>query len=103
MIMAQVNAQTVITLVTVLLGGSFVMALIAAFKARPERDGVLITNTQNAAEMLRGTNEALYADWQREHQRRVEAEAALELMEQRAETAEAKVIQLTAALKTREP
>lgn len=78
MMFAALQAQEYIfSFITLLLSGGFVTALVVAFKARPERDSVIITNTQNAAEMLRGTNEALYADWEREHARRIAAEEEL--------------------------
>lgn len=81
---------TLLTIVSIILGGGFVTALIAVYKARPERDSVIVSSTQNAAEILQGLNTALYAELERERGAREKAEQRAAAMEARADAAEAR-------------
>lgn len=68
-----------LTLASLLLGGGFVLSLIAIYKAKPERDSVVVSSAQNAATILQGLNDALYSDLNRTrldrdmHERRADA------------------------------
>lgn len=75
------TGSELIPIISVVLGGGFVTALIAIYKARPERDSVVVTTTQNAAAILRGLNEALYTDLTRARAERDEAERRSDLYE----------------------
>lgn len=77
----------VIGLISLVLGGGFITALVQGYKARPERDAVVVSAAQNASEIFRGLNEALYAELDRERSRRHEAEAKIEEAAQRADMA----------------
>lgn len=77
----------VIALISIVLGGGFITALIQGYKARPERDAVVVSAAQNASEILRGLNESLYAELDRERARRHEAEAKIEEAQSRADLA----------------
>ena len=57
-----VTSSELITLVSTFLGGTFVAAFVRVYHARPQRDQIVISSTQNAAEIFRGLNEALYED-----------------------------------------
>lgn len=59
----------ILTLASVLLGGGFVTALIGVYRARPERDSVIVSSAQNAAEILQGLNKALYDELNREREK----------------------------------
>jgi hypothetical protein len=59
----------VLTLASVLLGGGFFSALIAVYRARPERDSVIVSSAQNAAAILQGLNKALYDELTREREK----------------------------------
>jgi hypothetical protein len=58
-----------LTLISVLLGGGFIAAMVGVYKARPERDSVIVSSAQNAAEILQGLNKALYEELTRERAR----------------------------------
>jgi hypothetical protein len=69
---------------SILLGGGFLGSIISIYKARPERDSVVVTSAQNAAEIFKGLNDALYSELERTrkdrdyHERRADAyEASL--------------------------
>ncbi len=59
----------ILTLVSILLGGGFIAAMVGVYKARPERDSVIVSSAQNAAEILQGLNKALYEELNRERER----------------------------------
>jgi hypothetical protein len=63
------STAELLTLASVLLGGGFITAAIALYKARPERDSVIVSSAQNAAEILQGVNKALYDELNRERER----------------------------------
>lgn len=58
-----------LTLASVVLGGGFIAALVGVYKARPERDSVIVSSAQGAAEILQGLNRALYEELQREREK----------------------------------
>jgi hypothetical protein len=62
----------IVTIISVLLGGGFIGALIQVYRAKPDRDSVVVTAGQNAGEIYKGLNEALYTDFQRERDGRRE-------------------------------
>lgn len=74
---------TIITLASVLLGGGFVSSVVAALRARPERDAVIIVPWQKLNDALRQQNDDLREDWTRERAARIESEGRLLLAEQR--------------------
>lgn len=80
MMLATVQSA-IVPVVSVILSGGFITALLAVYKARPERDSVVVTTTQNAATILKGLNEALYADLNRARRERDEAERRADLYE----------------------
>lgn len=67
-ILALTTAE-LLTLASVLLGGGFISALVAVYRARPERDSVIVSSAQNAAEILQGLNKALYDELNREREK----------------------------------
>jgi glycine/D-amino acid oxidase-like deaminating enzyme len=68
------NTTEIISIISVILGGGFIGAMVAIYKARPERDSVVVTSAQNAALILRGLNDALYSDLIRTRRDRDDAE-----------------------------
>lgn len=78
---AFLTTAEILTLVSVLLGGGFITALIAVYRARPERDSVIVSSAQNAAEILQGLNKALYDELNREREKRAETEKELDRAE----------------------
>jgi hypothetical protein len=56
-------------IVSTLLGGGFFAVLINMYKARPERDNIVISGAANAQEIFKGLNEALYAELEREREK----------------------------------
>jgi hypothetical protein len=82
---------TIITLASVLLGGGFISSVVAALRARPERDAVLIVPWQKLNEALREQNDDLRTDWQAERALRIESEARLFKAEQRIDRLEAQM------------
>lgn len=81
MIFAFLSTAELLTLVSVLLGGGFISALVAVYRARPERDSVIVSSAQNAAEILQGLNKALYDELNREREKRAFAERELDRAE----------------------
>lgn len=71
------TSQTVLTILSVTLGGGFVTSLVQAFRARPERDSIVIVPWQKLNDALGAQNERLQHDWQVERSRRQESEALL--------------------------
>lgn len=71
----------VLTLLSIVLGGGFITALIAIYKAKPERDAVVVSSAQNAAEILKGLNTALYAELERVRTERDAAEREVSRLE----------------------
>jgi hypothetical protein len=65
---------SIYTVLSAALGGGFITAVLRVYRARPEKDRVVVSGAQNAAEILRGTSEAVYVDFQRERERRERAE-----------------------------
>ena len=59
---------------SLLLGGGFIASMVAVYKARPERDSVVVTSAQNAAEILKGLNDALYTELKRTRDDRDQAQ-----------------------------
>lgn len=80
-LLALLTTAEILTLVSVLLGGGFITALIAVYRARPERDSVIVSSAQNAAEILQGLNKALYDELNREREKRAYAEEELDRAE----------------------
>jgi hypothetical protein len=72
-----------IPILTVLLGGGFVGAMIQLYRAKPDRDSVVVTATKNAAEILKGLNDSLYAELERERLKCAGHQARVELLEKR--------------------
>lgn len=76
-------ATLLIPILTVLLGGGFIGAMVQLYRAKPERDSVVVTATKNAAEILKGLNDSLYAELERERQRCATHEARIDALEKR--------------------
>ena len=72
LLIAQATQSNLIVILTVLLGGGFIGALVQVYRAKPDRDSVVVTAGQNAGEIYKGLNEALYTDFQRERDGRRE-------------------------------
>jgi hypothetical protein len=85
------SEATIITLASVILGGGFVTSVVAALRARPERDAVIIVPWQKLNEALREQNDTLRTDWQDERRMRVDSEGKLFLAEQRLDRLEAQL------------
>ena len=83
-LMVALTTSEILTLVSILLGGGFIAALVAVYKAKPERDSVVVSSAQNAATILQGLNDALYTELER-------ARADRDLHERRAECYEAEL------------
>lgn len=77
------NPSLLIPILTVLLGGGFIGAMVQLYRAKPERDSVVVTATKNAAEILKGLNDSLYAELERERKRCEAHEARIQVLEQR--------------------
>lgn len=80
---AALTTSEYLTVASILLGGGFIGAMVAVYKAKPERDSVVVSSAQNAAEILKGLNDALYEELKRarmdrdEHERRADRCEAL--------------------------
>jgi hypothetical protein len=85
------STETIIAVASVLLGGGFLSSVIAALRARPDRDAVIIVPWQKLNDALREQNDTLRADWQSERTMRVESEGRLLLAEQRIDRLEAQL------------
>jgi hypothetical protein len=85
------SAETIIACSSVLLGGGFLSSIVAALRARPDRDAVVIVPWQRLNDALRDQNNTLRADWQSERTMRVESEGRLLLAEQRIDRLEAQL------------
>jgi threonine dehydratase len=59
----------ILAIVSAVMGGGLVAGLIQIYKARPERDSVIVSATQNAAEILQGVNTALYTELNHEREK----------------------------------
>jgi hypothetical protein len=70
-----------LSVASLLLGGGFIASMIAVYKARPERDSVVVTSAQNAAEILKGLNDALYTELKRTRDDRDQAERRCDQLE----------------------
>lgn len=82
---------TILTLASVLLGGGFITSVIAALRARPDRDAVILVPWQQLNTALREQNDDLRSDWTRERAARIESEGKLLLAEQRVDRLEAQL------------
>jgi hypothetical protein len=74
---ARLTSQAVLTILSVALGGGFVTSLVQAFRARPERDSIVIVPWQKLNDALGAQNARLQTDWEIERRRRQESEALL--------------------------
>jgi hypothetical protein len=72
-----VSSQLLIAVISVLLGGGFMGSLVQAFRARPERDAVVIVPWQKLNDALGEQNERLRQDWRAEREARQQSEALL--------------------------
>jgi len=72
-----VTGGQILTVLSVVLGGSFIGALVQLYRAKPDRDSVIISATKNASEVLQGLNTALYTELEREREnvKRIRAES----------------------------
>jgi hypothetical protein len=86
-----VNTQTVLTVASVVLGGGFIGSLVQAFKARPERDAVVIVPWQKLNEALGTQNDRLRADYGTERDARLAAEREVERVRALLDSAQARV------------
>jgi hypothetical protein len=86
-----VSEGTLITLASVVLGGGFVTSVIAALRARPDRDAVILVPWQQLNTALREQNDDLREDWVREREARIESEGRLLLAERRVDRLEAQL------------
>jgi hypothetical protein len=53
-VIATLTTSEYLTVASILLGGGFIGAMVAVYKAKPERDSVVVSSAQNAAEILKG-------------------------------------------------
>jgi hypothetical protein len=88
------STETIIAVASVLLGGGFLSSVVAALRARPDRDAVIIVPWQKLNDALREQNDTLRTDWQAERAMRVESEGRLLLAEQRIDRLEAQLRKL---------
>ena len=84
------STETFLTVLSIALSGGFVTALVAVFKARPERDSVVVSTAQNASTILQGLNDALYEELERERKARRTAEDKIDATNRRADAAMAR-------------
>jgi hypothetical protein len=70
-----------LSIASLILGGGFIASMIAVYKARPERDSVVVTSAQNAAEILKGLNDALYTELKRTRDDRDQAQRCADAYE----------------------
>jgi hypothetical protein len=85
------TGPSLLTLLSVLLGGGFITSIVQALRARPDRDAVVIVPWQQLNTALREQNDDLRADWAREREARIESEGRLFLAEQRLDRLEAQL------------
>lgn len=72
----------VIAIITTLLTGGFIGALVAVYRAKPDRDSVIVSSAKDATEMYRGLNEGLYAELERERMRCADAQHRADAQEE---------------------
>lgn len=63
--MTALATPEILTLLSILLGGGFIAAVVGVYKARPERDSVIVSSAANAAEILQGLNSSLHEELKR--------------------------------------
>lgn len=83
--------QTILAVLSLLLGGGFVTSIIQALKARPERDSVVVLPWKDLNAALRGQNETLRLDYQRERDARLHCERERDALEHRIDMLAAQV------------
>jgi septal ring factor EnvC (AmiA/AmiB activator) len=93
------NGQTIIGAVSVILSGGFFTTVIAVWKAKPERDAVVVMPWQNLTTSLGDHIKSLQADWQRERDARVQADQAREQAERQTDVLEDEVVKLEASVR----
>lgn len=98
-------SENIYSILTVLLGGGIITAIIAAIKFRPERDSVIVTSAQNATNILKQLNTNLQAELQRQRsvaEERdvtiIELEETIDQLEQQIDQLESTIQQLRTTL-----
>lgn len=92
-------AENVYSILTVLLGGGVITAIIAVIKFRPERDSVIVTSAQNATQILKQLNTNLQAELERQKVTVEERDAIIAELQETIEQLEQQVDQLQSNLK----
>lgn len=72
----EISGQTLLGALSIVLSGGFVTTVIAVWKAKPERDSVVVLPWQNLTNTLGEHIRQLQSDWQREREARVQSDAA---------------------------
>ncbi len=55
-------SENIYSILTVLLGGGMITAVIAALKFKPDRDSIIVTSAQNATQILKQLNTNLQTE-----------------------------------------
>lgn len=74
-------SQTILTIASIILSGGFATTIATMYKAKPERDQVVVLPWQNLSETLGENMKTLQSDWQRERSARIEAESQIDRLE----------------------
>lgn len=72
----EISGQTLLGALSIVLSGGFVTTVIAVWKAKPERDSVVVLPWQNLTNTLGEHIRQLQSDWQREREARVQSDVA---------------------------
>lgn len=79
-------------LITVLLSGGFLYALIRLYKARAEKDSIIVGSAEDLATIAKGVAEAVYAELERTRTELDACRADRDDWRQRALRAEARLV-----------
>lgn len=82
----EISGQTLLGALSIVLSGGFVTTVIAVWKAKPERDSVVVLPWQNLTNTLGEHIRQLQSDWQREREARVQSDAARVAAEKQVDT-----------------
>jgi predicted RNase H-like nuclease (RuvC/YqgF family) len=92
----ELDGQTLLGVMSIVLSGGFITTIIAVWKAKPERDSVVVMPWQNLTNTLGEHMRQLQSDWQRERDARIVADQAREKAEKTAASLQDEIEKLEA-------